>query len=396
MIFLMLLSCRNPTDAETDDGLVCFNPPVCDKLREQQEVIDDLSLRLALVEANLSGGEVGDVLATQNWVKEELGSYAVTADVEISFAEVYAEIDGLNQYMVEVEDTAKIAEETSQDVAKTVLILNGVIATSTSDISELNTELLTLQSYVDDSDDAIMSYIETELDLVNSDLYDAYSYTESVDSRVSVVESDYTVSSDLSEGPIGEVILWMSDMDCPAGYLELDGSTYDPVLYPEVSGILQDAYGYYALPDARGMFLRVADSGAGIDPESTTREARLDGLDGDLVGTTQLDSTAVNDLLIVQDAGHTHSASISTNGSHSHTEQYTTLSSSTNVSAWPNNENVYRSYSYTTTSTGVSGDHSHTATVATDGVHDHSMTGSYETRPENIAVRLCFRVDYTD
>lgn len=60
--------------------------------------------------------------------------------------------------------------------------------------------------------------------------------------------------------PVGAEIMWSSP-SIPTGWLEQDGSTFDPSVYPLLAAHL----GGSTLPDMRGEFARGFDNGRGID-----------------------------------------------------------------------------------------------------------------------------------
>lgn len=59
----------------------------------------------------------------------------------------------------------------------------------------------------------------------------------------------------------------------------------------------------FKLPKPQGLFLRIQDQGAGLDPDAASRTARADGTSGDNVGTTQ--GQAVQPLTVDVQAGGT-------------------------------------------------------------------------------------------
>lgn len=60
--------------------------------------------------------------------------------------------------------------------------------------------------------------------------------------------------------PEGAVFAWPSGVE-PTGFLECDGSTIDPAVYPKLAAVLTNN----TLPDLRGQFVRGWDNGAGVD-----------------------------------------------------------------------------------------------------------------------------------
>lgn len=79
------------------------------------------------------------------------------------------------------------------------------------------------------------------------------------------------------------------------GTLETDGSAILRADYTDLYAAIGVIFGAgdgsttFNLPDYRGLFLRIWDHGAGIDPDAATRTDRGDGTTGDIVGTKQAD-----------------------------------------------------------------------------------------------------------
>lgn len=92
--------------------------------------------------------------------------------------------------------------------------------------------------------------------------------------------------------PLGGLLPWPDSSD-PTGFLECNGQAVSRTTYADLFALIGVKYGAgdnlstFNVPDYRGRFLRVQDSGAGRDPDAATRTARADGTLGDNVGTTQ-------------------------------------------------------------------------------------------------------------
>jgi microcystin-dependent protein len=92
--------------------------------------------------------------------------------------------------------------------------------------------------------------------------------------------------------PVGEVTFFCGD-SVPDGWLECDGSAVSRTTYADLFSEISTIYGSgdgattFNLPDLRGRYLRSQDSGALVDPLSTSRTNRGDGVSGDEVGTIQ-------------------------------------------------------------------------------------------------------------
>jgi microcystin-dependent protein len=96
----------------------------------------------------------------------------------------------------------------------------------------------------------------------------------------------------------------------PIGWLLCDGSlisqsTYS-ALFSSIGGSFGISGGFFNIPDFRGRFLRGVSGVSPNDPNKTTRTAmNIGGNVGNLIGSIQSNSTAVNGLTI-SDAGHFH------------------------------------------------------------------------------------------
>ncbi len=87
-----------------------------------------------------------------------------------------------------------------------------------------------------------------------------------------------------------------SQTTCPNGWLEANGNAISRTTYATLFASISTSYGVgdgsttFNLPDYRGYFLRGWDHGAAVDPDSTSRTDRGDGVTGDAVGTKQASS----------------------------------------------------------------------------------------------------------
>lgn len=85
--------------------------------------------------------------------------------------------------------------------------------------------------------------------------------------------------------------------------LERNGASILRSDYPELFAAIGTIYGavdisHFNLPDDRGLFIRIWDHGAGVDPDAASRTDRGDGVTGDEVGTLENDAMQ----------GHRHSS----------------------------------------------------------------------------------------
>jgi microcystin-dependent protein len=101
-----------------------------------------------------------------------------------------------------------------------------------------------------------------------------------------------------SNVPVGTILPFGGDTDkVPEGWLLCDGSPYSiSGGYSDLYEVIGGNYGYpspgeFYVPDLRGMFLRGADNGAGVDPDAALRTALQSGGNaGDMVGSMQVDA----------------------------------------------------------------------------------------------------------
>ena len=106
--------------------------------------------------------------------------------------------------------------------------------------------------------------------------------------------SRYTDDEARATFPVGAIMSWPTEFP-PYHWLECDGSSLlRSGDYSSLFGIIGVMYGsadgtHFNLPDYRGIFLRVWDHGAGVDPDAASRTDRGDGTTGDHVGTKQAD-----------------------------------------------------------------------------------------------------------
>lgn len=167
----------------------------------------------------------------------------------------------------------------------------------------------------------------------------------------------------------------------PPGYLACDGAVYNKTQYPALYNAIGGAWGesgaQFRVPDLRGVFLRGQNDGrpstsAAFDPDANSRESVAGGASGDNVGSFQKDEIQ----------RHTHTSSVGTDGSHTHTWGYPWSSSEGSVgsvSILLDDQNM-GSFSFGTTNT--TGMHTHQATIN----NSTGATATAESRPRNAYV----------
>ncbi len=173
--------------------------------------------------------------------------------------------------------------------------------------------------------------------------------------------------------PAGTVMAF-AGQNIPAGWKLCDGSALDINEHPDLYQSIGELWGYggdgaggqyFSLPDMRGRFLRGTSRGSTQDPNRGSRTPLGNG-DSDQTGSYQNNATKRPNTNFVTN----------TAGAHSHT--YTRTHGFGHLSGYPRFEfkNDGGGPSYSTSSTSVAGNHSHTITGG----------GDLETRPKNVYV----------
>lgn len=213
--------------------------------------------------------------------------------------------------------------------------------------------------------------------------------------------NDWWITGDtIDKTPVGTIISHAGSTTPPAGYVPCRGdavSRTDPI-YVELFSAIGTAWGApdatrFNLPDLRGMFLRGADQGRGVDEDRNSRYALIPGgASGDAVGSYEKDAAG----------SHNHNfsatnATTSANGNHNH---------GVNADAYGNDTTrlglVYITNDSEQTPSGSDGTgrrfemaiYNKPAAIPSSGDHTHtvsisgttSSTGAAETRPENMSV----------
>ncbi|QXO41609.1 tail fiber protein [Morganella morganii] len=65
--------------------------------------------------------------------------------------------------------------------------------------------------------------------------------------------------------PVGASVIWSSSAAIPANFWPNEGRSFSASEYPELATVFPDL----KLPDDRGMYIRIADNGKGIDKNRT-------------------------------------------------------------------------------------------------------------------------------
>jgi len=153
----------------------------------------------------------------------------------------------------------------------------------------------------------------------------------------------------------------------PSNCLLCDGSSVSRTTYSNLFSAITNgtntspAFGYetstnFNLPDIRGKFVRGVDSGAGNDPDASSRTAQgTNGFTGDTLGSIQDYATGEADSTITT----------SSNGSHTHG-----VSTYQSVNAYLFQRSAFvNTFNYSTTN---------------NGDHSHTISGANESRPINL------------
>jgi microcystin-dependent protein len=197
--------------------------------------------------------------------------------------------------------------------------------------------------------------------------------------------------------PVG-TILPFAGGTVPSGWMLCDGSAISRTTYSTLFAIIGNAWGAgdntttFNVPDMRGVFMRGVDGSAGNDPSASIRTAlHPGGNTGNNVGSFQGLATKLptSGFTISSNGSHTHTASCSIGGTHSHT--YSDYYGNGYVSAnYPDGTDGTLSDASRTTASA--GSHSHAITVDADGIHNHTLSGGdNETRPKNVYVNYIIK-----
>ncbi len=162
--------------------------------------------------------------------------------------------------------------------------------------------------------------------------------------------------------PVGTILSFAGTI-APDGFLLCDGNQVSRATYVALFSVIGTNFGSgdgsatFHLPDLRGRFLRGVDSGAGNDPDATSRVAsNSGGTTGDSVGSYQVDAMQ----------GHKHNQRGYANSGQSD---------------WPNGWG-YQTRQISNLETG---------SPISDGTNGTPRTAS-ETRPQNIAVNYIIKI----
>ena len=163
--------------------------------------------------------------------------------------------------------------------------------------------------------------------------------------------------------PAGTVI-FAAAQTAPAGFLKANGAAVSRTTYEALFAVIGTTYGIgngtstFNLPDLRGEFVRGADDGRGVDA-------------GRVLGSAQAG----------QNASHTHTASTSPAGGHSHA--FENLARIGDQDRGIGNASLWSIDTTATQTTSAVGDHTHAITV--------DASGGNESRPRNVALLACIK-----
>lgn len=163
--------------------------------------------------------------------------------------------------------------------------------------------------------------------------------------------------------PVGSVYTF-AGATVPTGWLKCNGALLSRTTYAALFAVIGTTYGAgdgsttFALPDLRGEFVRGADDGRGVDA-------------GRVLGSAQAG----------QNASHTHAASASPAGGHSHV--FENLARMPDQDRGIGNASLWSIDSSVTQTTSAVGDHTHAITV--------DASGGNESRPRNVAMHYIIK-----
>lgn len=194
------------------------------------------------------------------------------------------------------------------------------------------------------------------------------------------------------------------------GHFHANGAAVSRSAYPELFAIIGTTYGAgdgsttFNLPDLRGVFIRGADDGKGIDI-------------GRVLGSLQQSANLQHSHsgTATSGGGHNHVVTVQNSGNHSHSGQ--TFNSGEHAHSFPAMEGPKLAVSpgfpnfvsqpggalntspagnhFHHLSIDANGAHSHGTVVSVSGEHTHTITtnsvGTNESRPINVALRPCIK-----
>lgn len=186
----------------------------------------------------------------------------------------------------------------------------------------------------------------------------------------------------------------------PYGYLKANGASVSRVTYAPLFAVIGITYGSvdgnsFNLPDLRGEFIRGWDDGRGVDASRALGSAQAGG---NASHSHVASSAGVGD--------HQHSVWTDTAGWHGHGVSdpghqhggalQTFAPGGQGASGSPNFVNrINTDTGWTGISINGDGNHTHTASMSWTGAHSHGITvnadGIAEARPRNVAMLACIR-----
>nr|MDD4454660.1 tail fiber protein [Candidatus Methanomethylophilaceae archaeon] len=155
---------------------------------------------------------------------------------------------------------------------------------------------------------------------------------------------------------------YFAGSSAPTGWLECDGSAVSRTTYADLFTAIGTTYGTgdgattFNLPDLRGEFLRVLDSGRGIDS-------------GRVLGSAQGEAYK----------SHNHTGSSSSTGAHTHGTTASSDSTGDHTHTITSSSSSTGAHAHTITSSSNStGSHAHSASVTVNavGAHTHTVSGT--------------------
>lgn len=178
--------------------------------------------------------------------------------------------------------------------------------------------------------------------------------------------SNTTLSADVvrCSGAVGDIKYSMYN---PTQFAAVNGDCWVPMDGRNISGKKLAAYlGYNTVPNASGLFFRAHEYSGNEDP---------DRVPGDVVATFQEDAIGP----------HTHTASSTSAGGHSHNVTGTVVIDGSNTPDGTDSNGRWGVIGSGSTTTSNAMDHTHTLSI--------NNSGSTETRPRNMNFYVYIRVD---
>lgn len=213
----------------------------------------------------------------------------------------------------------------------------------------------------------------------------------------------------VNSGDMTSGIVYFATVTPPSGYLKANGAAVRRADFPRLFARIGTSFGAgdgfstFNLPDARGIFIRSLDDGAGVNPGRAlgSREGSQN-LTHNHAASSDVQGYHNHSLNIAASGQHSHTGTAQQAGDHSHGILKAASGNNTSGS-WVSPANIGNTRAYTenagnhthSVAIDANGSHSHTGDTSANGQHSHTIyinaSGGNESRPVNIAFLPCIK-----